>query len=276
MKRFLTMSLVMASMVVLFSCSDSKIYVPTNADLPTTVSDYETADVEDFVIEVNASETLALIASKEHFVLYIGNSSCSACLAFKPSLIEYIDKSSATIYHFDNLEHSQEYIQLPTAYPDYFTADYAVTPSLYFFKEGLMTARRNGSTRMMEYSTFRPIMDGYMRVSNIKISRNIDALTTAKNNNGIIFFYDRSKVLENEAFVNVIYPKTVQNDTILWVADISMMYLSEEEVVTFTSTFEIEDSSGWLVKYTDASPDDTYQIITSDDPALESWLSVFF
>ncbi len=276
MKKFLLLSLAAASMIALFSCADDKIYVPTNPDLPTSISDYETADVKDFVIEVDASMTLSLIASGEHFVLYIGNSSCSACLAFKPSLIEYIDKSSATIYHFDNLEYSDEYIQLPTAYPDYFTANYAVTPSLYFFKDGVMTAQRNGSTRMMSYPTFKPIMEGYMRVSNVKQSRNTDVLSNAKNNDAIIFFYDRSIEVENETFINAIYPKTMQNDSILWVGDISSMDLTEEDLTSFKTTFGIENPSGLIVKYSEGSPEDFFSITSANDPALDSWLSKYF
>lgn len=276
MKRFLPLVLICASMVALFSCEDSKIYVPTNADLPATASDYESAAIEDYVIDIDAEQTLDLIESGEHFVLYIGNSSCSSCLAFKPSLIEYIDKSRATVFHFDNLVFSNQYSLLPTNYPDYFTAEYPPTPSLYFFKDGLMTARRDGSTRMMTYNTFKPIMDGYMRVSKAKFSRYQNTLASTKDASGLLFFYDRTNAVENLAFVDIIYPKTMQSSSVLMIADLYFMAIPLEDQNQFKETFGLTDISGWLVKYTAGTVVDSFQLTLSEDPALTSWLNKYF
>ncbi len=276
MKRFLAWTLTLASMSLLFSCEDTKIHVSANADIPSTVENYEEASIDDFVIEVGAEETLDMIASREHFLLYIGNNSCSSCVAFRPAFIEYIHKSKATVYHFDNLTHAQDYDLLPAQYPDYFTAEYAVTPSLYFFKDGLMTARRYGSARMMDYATLRPIMDGYMTVSKIANSRDNAILESIKTNDGFIFFYDRSSALENACFVDTIYPKTYTSSVVLTIADIDFMALTPEQQTMFMTTFGIANISGWIVHYVSGEIESSYQLTVENDVDLDAWLAAHF
>lgn len=276
MKRFLALSLVLASMTLLFSCEDTKIHVTANADIPTSVVDYEEASLDEFVIEVDAAETLALIASREHFVLYIGNSSCSSCVAFRPAFIEYIHKSKATVYHFDNLVQAMDYDQLPEHYPDFFTADYAVTPSLYFFKEGLMTARRYGSTRMMDYATLKPIMEGYMTITHIETSHNVTLLEFIQDTQGVIFFYDRSDDIQNACYVDTIYSKASKSSNVLTVADIPSFDLTEEEQTTFMATFEIDNISGWIVHYDAGEIESSYHLSVENDVELDAWLTTHF
>lgn len=276
MKRILPFALIFASMTLLFSCDDNKIKVTVNADLPETVEDYDEALLEDFVIEVDAEQTLALVDSRESFLLYIGNSSCSSCVAFKPALIEYIDKSKATVYHFDNLLNAMDYELLPEQYPDYFTADYAVTPSLYFFENGLMTARRYGSSRMMEYATLKPIMDGYMKVSTVENTRDVEGLSFIKNTDGFVFFYDRTVSLEKACFVDTIYPEVSTSSTVLTVADLDFMALNETEQTAFMETFGLEDPSGWLVHYVAGDIESSYQLSVENDAALDAWVTSRF
>ncbi len=276
MKRFLAWTMIFASMTLLFSCEDTKIHVSANADIPETVTDYEEATLDDFVIEVDAEQTLALVASREHFLLYIGNNSCSSCVAFRPAFIEYIHKSKATVYHFDNLAQALDYDLLPEQYPDYFTSDYPVTPSLYFFKDGQMTARRYGSARMMDYPTLKPIMDGYMTVSQIANSRDSMRLESIKTNDGFIFFYDRTNALENACFVDTIYPKASSSSTVLTLADIAFMALTPEQQTTLMTTFDIENVSGWIVHYVSGAIESSYHLNIENDSELDAWLSIHF
>jgi hypothetical protein len=111
-------------------------------------------------VEVSSFEVITLIETRASFLVYIGNDYCTSCAAFQPAFFEYIIETGMLVYHYDNVSNGSDYDLLTSAYPDYFI-DNPVTPSLLFFKEGHMRTRQNGTTRMFDINTLRPIMESY-------------------------------------------------------------------------------------------------------------------
>jgi len=251
MKNVILILMSTVALLSLTACNNTnKVYISKNVSIPTALPDYENDTITDFVVEVDVNEVKSLIETKESFALYIGNAACNSCEAFRPALIEYVYKSKSLIYHFDNLLHGTTYNELPTAYPDYFTVDYAPTPSLYFFKDGALSARREGSTRMFDYRTFQPIMGGYVAVTSINYIYSQTALNQIVDlESSTVFFYSRTNIASNNLYYNYLFPYVKTLSNAFYVVDIDALNLSTEEQATFLTEYSLDAITGEIVNY---------------------------
>jgi len=278
MKKLLLTMMTTAALLSLNGCNNTnKVYISKNASIPTALPDYENDTLEGFVIEVDVNQVKSLIESKESFALYIGNASCSSCEAFRPALIEYIYRSKSLIYHFDNLIHSTTYDELPTAYPDYFTDNYAPTPSLYFFKDGTLSARRNGSTRMFEYQTFEPIMSGYVNVSSINYiysETTLDQIVDLESS--IIYFYSRTNIDSNSLYYSFLFPYVKTLSEPFYVVDIDSLNLTVEQQSTFLADYGLSAITGEIADYHLGSVASSILLDNGNEQAMLDWVKALY
>ncbi|MCX5775491.1 MAG: hypothetical protein NTV44_03920 [Firmicutes bacterium] len=278
MKKALMLAMTLAALLSLTGCNDAnKVYIAKNASLPTAQPVYQNDPLGNFVVEVDVNQVKALITSKESFALYIGNASCSSCEAFRPALLQYIYKSKSLIYHFDNLLHGTTYDELPTAYPDYFDDNYPPTPSLYFFKDGTLAARRNGSTRMFDYVTFEPIMSGYVKVTSINYifsKTTLDQLI--EESNSTIYFYSREDEASNNLYYNYLFPYVKGLSSKFYVMDVDSLNLSVDDELSFKTTYGLAAVTGEIANYHSGLVNSSILLGSGNEQAMVEWLKAIY
>lgn len=193
MKRHLwSLWVVIPTLIIISSCQANELpLIGINAALPDAPADYGRAATATYTIEVSSAEIVTLIESEASFVVYIGNDQCTSCIDFKPAFFQYIDETGMLVYHYDNVINGSDYEVLREAYPDYFIDyDAIATPSLLFFKRGELRTRQNGTTRMFDINTLRPIMESYAQVIDLPVIHDPTTYADTKTD-GVYFVYNR-------------------------------------------------------------------------------------
>lgn len=257
------------------SCgNDLRPAVMKNAMLSIHPTSYEDMPLETFVVEVNTAMTINLIESNDSFILYFGNSYCGSCEAVRPSLIEYIDKTGALIFHYDNIVNVNEYDLLVTSYPEVFPQTPS-TPTFFFFEKGELVALREGSVRMFEYSTFKPLFDGLVKVSSAAYSNEITNLESlVSTSSALFFFFDRQDSASSSLWVNTIIPIVEDLKKPLFIFDVTLSNLSLENIETLNTLFAYQDQSGYIALIQDGTPRiiDSISLDASSETDISNWL----
>ena len=241
-----------------------------NGALPTTApADYETADVDPYLVEIANEGITTLIESQSDFLVYIGNEYCSSCIAFRPALIEYIHKQRALVYHYDNIENTLAYPDLYADYPDYFP-QYPVTPSLFFFKGGALRTRQDGITRMFDYRTFLPLMQGYATIAEVTSIHTASNLSFSLiNNDGLYLAYDRDSPAAVTNYLTTLRTYLKEHDVALYQVEISLEPSLIAELVNLDPSYA---SGSHLLAVADGAVTDAIDLVMATSATLTAWL----
>ncbi len=257
------------ALLIASSCQANQLpMIGMNAALPAVAHDFEQAKAEDYTIEVSSSEIITLIESRASFLVYIGNDYCTSCAAFQPAFFEYIFETGMLVYHYDNVANGSDYDLLTSAYPDYFI-DNPATPSLLFFKEGEMRTRQNGTTRMFDINTLRPIMESYAQVIDLPVIHDSAAFANEMAD-GVYFVYDRQKAAIVDFYIDHLLGLIVDDDYRLRQLEVSL----DAELATAVVAW-LGDEDGNATFYRQVNEEITASISLQDDgvEATLAWLS---
>jgi len=241
-----------------------------NGALPVVApSDYDTADGDPYLVEIGNDSIATLIESQSDFLVYIGNEYCSSCIAFRPALIEYIHKQRTLVYHYDNIENTLVYPDLYASYPDYFP-QYPVTPSLFFFKGGALRTRQDGITRMFDYNTYLPLMQGYSSVVDVFAIHNSQALEMSlSTHDGLYLSYDRNSAAVVTNYLTTLRPYLKENKIALYQVEVSLEPSLWDELGALNAAYA---SGSFLLSLIDGSVTSAIDMAKTDAAALTAWL----
>ena len=141
--------------------------------------------------EVNITQLVNILESKQDFVLETYSPTCEACINLEPILKKYCTNQNKIVYRFNirNITEDIYISQLQEPYPDIFASEYV--PTITFIHDGKLTYDVNPN-KFGSYNGLKSIMNKHFTSSKIMMANDYYSfeLYRNKNDNYIAYFYD--------------------------------------------------------------------------------------
>ncbi len=189
-------------------------------------SDYK-LESHNLVKPVTVDSLIKMIDQKEDFCFFIHSNECEACKSIKPLFVRYVFQTNLLIYTYSLSDNNNVELDVKApsiidangneVFPQISSKVYStriITPSFYFFKDGVLTHKQLATTNMLNFSFFSKTFDKYLSKSTSELINEYND----SYNSQYVYYYDNSSTAKVDLYKEIIKDsslnlKIIRNDT---------------------------------------------------------------
>lgn len=264
-KRFL-LSLLFP--LLLTSCGQTyeKFYVPYNLDLITETQEIYSPTT------ISATNLRTFIDTKQNFCLYVYNDNCSHCSDSSELLKEYLSNNKIQIYKISIREYLLSKNEDDPLGPFEFL--FGVTPNIFFFKEGNLSATLPRNKYTSGYNVFESTMNEIL-VNSYLFNANtlLGAEKFFENNQEYLIYLSNYSDHQEDSYISyslktyneIVYPQMSKSDYSTLIVDVNNAEIELLDLLENTFNIDVENNSNIaMYKYRNTIINNDFEIGTID------------